>query len=143
MFLLRSGPRLPVSPPLFWINDGRIFCWLFWWLSSNPKILHDVGHIRTFGALSAVASAAVLVHIIAVDPVLWTVMRIFTGFAYAGMFITVESWLNDKSTNETRGQMLAVYMIITMAGLGAGQLLGGLDNGLTNILFPMYQFSFQ
>jgi MFS family permease len=100
-----------------------------------PKILQDVGHIRTFGALSAIASAAVLVHIIAVDPALWTVMRIFTGFAYAGMFIVVESWLNDKSTNETRGQMLAVYMIITMAGLSAGQLLGGLDNGLTNILF--------
>ena len=82
-----------------------------------PKILHDVGHFRTFGALSAIASAAVLVHIIAVDPVLWTVMRMFTGFAYAGMYIVVESWLNDKSTNETRGQMLAVYMIITMAGL--------------------------
>ena len=79
-----------------------------------PKILQDVGHIRTFGALSAIASAAVLVHIIAVDPALWTVMRLFTGFAYAGMYIVVESWLNDKSTNETRGQMLAVYMIITM-----------------------------
>ena len=100
-----------------------------------PKILQGVGHIRTFGALSAIASAAVLVHIIAVDPVLWTVMRLFTGFAYAGMYIVVESWLNDKSTNETRGQMLAVYMIITMVGLSAGQLLGGLDHGLTNILF--------
>ena len=100
-----------------------------------PKILQDVGHIRTFGALSAIASAAVLVHIIAVDPVLWTVMRLFTGFAYAGMYIVVESWLNDKSTNETRGQMLAVYMIITMAGLSVGQLFGGLDDGITNILF--------
>ena len=59
-----------------------------------PKILQDVGHIRTFGALSAIASAAVLVHIIAVDPILWTVMRLFTGFAYAGMYIVVESWLN-------------------------------------------------
>ena len=100
-----------------------------------PKILQDVGHIRTFGALSAIASAAVLVHIIAVDPVLWTGMRLFTGFAYAGMYIVVESWLNDKSTNETRGQMLAVYMIITMAGLSVGQLFGGLDDGITNTLF--------
>ena len=100
-----------------------------------PKILQEVGHIRTFGALSAIASAAVLVHIIAVDPVLWTVMRLFTGFAYAGMYIVVESWLNDKSTNETRGQMLAVYMIITMTGLSVGQLFGGLDDGITNILF--------
>ena len=100
-----------------------------------PQILQDVGHIRAFGALSAIASAAVLVHIISVDPVLWTIMRLFTGFAYAGMYIVVESWLNDKSTNETRGQMLAVYMIITMAGLSAGQLIGGLDDGTTHLLF--------
>ena len=32
-------------------------------------------------------------------------------------------------------QMLAVYMIITMAGLSVGQLFGGLDDGITNILF--------
>ena len=88
-----------------------------------PKILHDVGHIRTFGALSAIASAAVLVHIIAVDPVLWTIMRLFTGFAYAGMYIVVESWLNDKSTNETRGKLLSIYMIITFVFVGLGQLL--------------------
>ncbi|MBL55319.1 MAG: MFS transporter [SAR116 cluster bacterium] len=100
-----------------------------------PRILQDVGHIRTFGALSAIASAAVLVHIVSVNPALWTIMRLFTGFAYAGMYIVVESWLNDKSTNETRGQMLAIYMIITMAGLSAGQLLGGLDDGITNLLF--------
>ena len=114
---------------------GGYFIGFFGGSQFVPKILQEVGHIRTFGALSAIASAAVLVHIIAVDPVLWTVMRLFTGFAYAGMYIVVESWLNDKSTNETRGQMLAVYMIITMAGLTAGQLLGGQDNGLNNILF--------
>ena len=77
---------------------------------------------------------AVLVHILAVDPVFWTVMRLFTGFAYAGMYIVVESWLNDKSTNGHAVRCWP-FMIITMAGLSAGQLLGGLDDGLTNILF--------
>jgi len=100
-----------------------------------PKMLSDVGHIRTFGALSAIASSAVLLHLIAVDPVLWSVMRIFTGFAYAGMYIVVESWLNAKATNETRGQILSVYMIITMGGMSLGQVAGGFDDGISAVLF--------
>ncbi len=91
-----------------------------------PRFLQDVGHIRTFGALAAIASAAVILHLVAVDPVLWTFLRIIAGFSYAGMYIVVESWLNEKSTNETRGQMLAIYMIITMAGMSGGQVLGGI-----------------
>jgi len=100
-----------------------------------PKLLSTVGHIRTFGALSAIASAAVLVHLLKTDPVLWTVMRVFTGFAYAGMYIVVESWLNAKATNDSRGQMLSIYMIITMGGLGLGQITGGLDDGAAISLF--------
>ena len=35
----------------------------------------------------------------------------------------MESWLNDKSTNETRGQLLSIYMMITFVFVGLGQLL--------------------
>ena len=35
----------------------------------------------------------------------------------------MESWLNDKSTNETRGKLLSIYMIITFVFVGLGQLL--------------------
>tara|TARA_E500000081_G_scaffold27681_1_gene31472 strand:- start:231 stop:1127 length:897 start_codon:yes stop_codon:yes gene_type:complete len=35
----------------------------------------------------------------------------------------MESWLNDKSTNQTRGQLLSIYMIITFVFVGLGQLL--------------------
>ncbi len=35
----------------------------------------------------------------------------------------MESWLNEKSTNQTRGQLLSVYMIITFVFVGAGQFL--------------------
>ena len=48
------------------------------------------------------------------------------------MYIVCESWLNDKSTNETRGQMLSLYMIITMGGLGLGQMMisAGAENSM-------------
>ncbi len=90
---------------------------------SVPHILNNVGHVRVFGAMSAIASAAVLVHAAVIDPLVWAIMRILTGFSFAGMFIVCESWLNDQSTNETRGQTLSLYMIVTMAGLAGGQLI--------------------
>ncbi len=88
-----------------------------------PHILARVGHVRVFGAMSAIASAAVLLHVVFLDPFVWTGMRFASGFSFAGMYIVCESWLNEKATNETRGQLLSLYMITNMAGMAAGQLM--------------------
>ncbi len=88
-----------------------------------PKILESVGHVRVFGAMSAIASAAVLVHVVFLDPSGWTAMRFASGFSFAGMYIVCESWLNEKATNETRGQLLSLYMITNLGGMAAGQLM--------------------
>jgi MFS family permease len=90
-----------------------------------PRMLDNVGHVRVFGAMAALASAAVLVVAALVNPLIWALMRIITGFCFAGMYIVCESWLNDQSTNETRGQMLSLYMIVSMGGLAIGQLMIG------------------
>ena len=100
-----------------------------------PKLLNNVGHVRVFGAMSALASAAVLVIALFFNPLVWAMMRILTGFSFAGMYIVCESWLNDKSTNETRGQMLSLYMIISMGGMGIGQMLVGFGDDQSVGLF--------
>ena len=117
------------------IMMGGYFLGLFLGSIIVPKFLSDVGHIRLFGALAAVASAIVLMHTLTLNPYIWAVLRVINGICYAGMYIIVESWLNEKATNETRGQILSLYMIITMAGMGAGQLLSGFDDGLSTQLF--------
>lgn len=89
----------------------------------TPKIVGRVGHIRVFAALASLASAAALIYGIFVDPWVWGAVRLVTGFSYAGLFVVAESWLNDRATNETRGKILSVYMIITLGGMAAGQLL--------------------
>ena len=91
-----------------------------------PGILARVGHVRVFGAMSAIASAAVLMHVAFGHPILWALMRLASGFGFAGMYIVCESWLNDKATNETRGQLLSLYMIVNIGGMGLGQLMIGL-----------------
>ena len=52
-----------------------------------PHILARVGHVRVFGAMSAIASAAVLLHVVFLDPFVWTGMRLASGFSFAGMYI--------------------------------------------------------
>lgn len=88
-----------------------------------PRLVGRVGHIRTFAALSAIASIAALGHGFLVHPWGWTVFRFATGFCIAGLFIVVESWLNDRATNQTRGTLLAVYMIVSLLAMAGGQQL--------------------
>jgi MFS family permease len=89
----------------------------------TPKLTQQVGHIRVFAALSALASAAILLHALFIEVPVWVALRLLSGFCFAGLYIVAESWLNDRATNETRGKLLSLYMIVTYAGVGGGQLL--------------------
>lgn len=88
-----------------------------------PKLVSSVGHIRVFTALASLASATVLMHGLFVDIYLWTLIRFFTGFSYAGLYIVVESWLNNASTNKTRGKILSLYQMVSFGALVFGQFL--------------------
>jgi MFS family permease len=85
--------------------------------------LSGVGHIRVFASLASIASCVVLLQFLWISPPSWALMRLLFGFCMAGLFVIVESWLNDASTAANRGRTLAVYMIVSMGGLGVGQLL--------------------
>ena len=88
-----------------------------------PRMIEKVGHVRVFGALASLASVSILVQGIWIDPFFWWGMRLVTGFSYAGLYIVTESWLNDASDNDTRGQMLSIYMITTLGSMAGGQFL--------------------
>ena len=100
--------------------------------------LGAVGHIRVFAALASVASAVSILHPLWVNPPAWIVLRVISGLAMAGLYVTVESWLNDMGTNANRGRLLGTYSVVTMGGLSAGQLL---LNGGDPAEFELYIFS--
>ena len=88
-----------------------------------PKLVGKVGHIRVFAAFASMASLSILVHAIFVDPLIWTLARFVTGFSIVAIFIVMESWLNDRANNRTRGQLLSIYMFITLIAVALGTLL--------------------
>jgi len=91
--------------------------------STIPKLVGKVGHIRVFAAFASMASLSILLHAIFVNPIVWTLGRFITGFSIVAIFIVMESWLNDRANNRTRGQLLSIYMFITLIGLSLGTLL--------------------
>ena len=88
-----------------------------------PTLVARVGHVRVFGALLSLGSTTILFQALFVEPVAWFLMRLLTGYCFAGAFIVAESWLNGSATNETRGRLLSLYMVVQMGGMAAGQFL--------------------
>jgi MFS family permease len=88
-----------------------------------PPLLRQVGHIRVFAALAAIASVVILVQGVFVNPWAWAAMRLVSGVCFAGIYVVAESWLNDRASRATRGRLFAVYMLVCYVGLGAAQFL--------------------
>lgn len=88
-----------------------------------PRIQHNVGHIRSFSAFAAIGCASVILHALWVDPIIWWLLRVLTGISMLGMYLAIESWLNNLATNENRGRLFAVYMTINLLALGSGQYM--------------------
>ena len=93
-----------------------------------PNLVGKVGHIRVFAAFASVASLSILIHAIFVNPYVWAIGRFLTGFSMLSIFVVVESWLNDRATNRTRGKVLSIYMVITFTCLALGVLLLNFNN---------------
>ena len=87
------------------------------------KVVSYVGHIRAFAAFVSLFSATSLSYAIHLDPVFWSLLRLTDGFCMAGVFVCLESWLNESAEPETRGSILAFYMIALYSGQGVGQFL--------------------
>ena len=88
-----------------------------------PNLVGKVGHIRVFAAFASMASLAILLHAVFINPYIWILGRFITGLSLIGVYIVVESWLNDRATNRNRGEVLSIYMFITFSGLAFGTLL--------------------
>ena len=115
------------------IATGLVMAAYFAGLTLGSLFAHRVvaraGHIRAFGAFASVTSALALAYPLIEDPLPWAALRLAEGFCMAGIFICVESWLNDHATPATRGKILALYMICLYSGQAVGQFLLGLDEG--------------
>ena len=103
----------------------------------TPRLIQKVGHIRVFSALASMVSVAAIAHLLTSDPVSWGLLRLLAGFCFPGLYVITESWLNAKSENRIRAQVLSIYFIIQTAGPALGTAMVGLPDPKGNLLFGL------
>ncbi|MGE4430969.1 MAG: MFS transporter [Sphingobium sp.] len=101
------------------------------------EVVRRVGHIRAFAAFVALLSASTLSYALVQNAFLWAMLRLVDGICVAGVFICLESWLNDRAEAETRGGILAAYMVALYSGQALGQMLLAAVGGMASVPFQI------
>jgi MFS family permease len=107
---------------------GTLYC---------ARIIRRVGHIRSVAAFAAIACVAALAHPLWVNGFGWAALRAASGFCGAGLIMVMESWINDRTSNELRGTIMAVYSATNYLAQGGGQFTLGLGEPETFALFSV------
>lgn len=89
----------------------------------NPRIIRRVGHIRSFAVFAAIGAAVILCHSLMLNPTIWFVLRLVSGICFSGLLTVIESWLNEQTTRETRGQVFGIYLFVNLSSVTAGMLI--------------------
>ncbi|ASP47092.1 MFS transporter [Cognaticolwellia beringensis] len=101
----------------------------------STSLIKRAGHIRMFAGCVSLGAVSILLCSLYSDAALWGAMRIVMGFCIACAFTAMESWLSDSSSKETRGQVLAIYNAVVLAGLFGGQFFINVASPQDNMLF--------
>ncbi|PNV83200.1 MAG: MFS transporter [Sulfurimonas sp.] len=101
----------------------------------SQKIILSVGHIRSFATFASIMIIGFLGHSLYFNEIFWAILRLLSGFAYYGLLIILESWLNEKSETTHRGKILAIYTIIFYLSTAIGQLLLNITNQSGSLFF--------
>ncbi len=87
----------------------------------TPRVVRRVGHIRSFAVLSSAFSALVLLFPMVPEVISWTLLRAATGVCMSGLYMIIESWLNERASSDNRGALLSIYTIINLVMIILGQ----------------------
>jgi MFS family permease len=87
------------------------------------RLIERVGHIRAFTVFAAITTVVALLHGMYLSLGFWAFLRFACGITTFGLFMVIESWLNECTESHLRGKVLSIYMTLTYLGIGIGQQL--------------------
>jgi MFS family permease len=100
-----------------------------------PRVIAAVGHIRTFSVMAALATSSLLTLSLSESLLAWIALRFGTGWALCGLYMVIESWLNERAPSEIRGGILSLYAMITLLAISGAQLFLGVADPASSTLF--------
>lgn len=122
LLAVRGGQEGFSANALGWVMSGY-FAGFFIGTFTAPTLIRRMGHSRAFAFHAALATMAVLLHPLWLDPWGWGVLRVVTGVALVGLYTIIESWLNAEPDPQRRSRVFSLYMMINLSALALGQVL--------------------
>lgn len=89
----------------------------------SPYIVVRSGHARAFAVMAAVSTISIILHPVVQEVWFWILLRLMSGFAVAGSYTVIESWLQSKLNKQNRGTVFSVYRMVDMTGTLLSQLV--------------------
>lgn len=126
---------LGFSPAEIGITGSSYFLGFVIGCLTIPRIIAAVGHIRTFSVMAALATSGLLLLSLSESLFVWFVLRFSTGWALCGLYMVIESWLNERAPSEIRGGILSLYAMITLLAISGAQLFLGYEDPSSATLF--------
>jgi len=68
---------------------------------------------------------------------IWVILRVLAGFSFAGLYMLIESWINEAAPSDKRGQVLSIYRMVDLAAVTVGQFLLTLSPPSEFVLFSL------
>ncbi|MDP2505977.1 MFS transporter [Oceanobacter sp. 3_MG-2023] len=136
LLALRGGLEGYSDSLIGYISSGY-FAGFFVGFYIGLPILRRIGHIRAFALCAAIAAAVVLLHSLLVNPIAWILLRVVTGAVLVILYTIIESWLNNQTPQQQRGQVFAIYMAVNLVSLALAQQLLQLDSPANFTLFAL------
>ena len=87
------------------------------------RLIAEIGHVRSFAVFVSTFSASSLAYAIQQNVPYWMLLRFIDGFVVSGVYICLESWLNEQADHKSRSSVLAGYMVALYTGQALGQFL--------------------
>ncbi len=126
---VRGAVEAIPPPAMAWVMSAY-FAGLLTGARVVPRLIRRVGHVRVYAALASLISVGFVLYAAFPNPWVWSATRFVVGFCFCGVYIVCESWLNDRATNETRGQAMSAYMLVqSLAVIAAQGLVNLADSG--------------
>lgn len=122
LLAVRGGQEGFSANALGWVMSGY-FAGFFVGTFTAPPLIRRMGHSRAFAFHAALATMAVLLHPLWLDPWGWGLLRVVTGIALVGLYTVIESWLNAEPDPQRRSRVFSLYMMINLSALALGQVL--------------------
>ncbi|MBM3518421.1 MAG: MFS transporter [Alphaproteobacteria bacterium] len=118
------------DPSLIGLNAAAYAVAMMLFSPLAPWLARVFGTIPLLLACTALTAAMLALLPAFPDRAAWFVVRFVLGFAIGTMFVVGEAWINEATSDATRGRVISIYLTVLSAGYALGPLvipLTGID----------------